>query len=346
MKILKVAVLGANSHEAHIANVRLSNDMIERQSNVKCEGTIHTLSVCMDYADKLGHCRPYLRLTGEVRSLKGNFINGVTEMEFISAYGCPKVEYKYNFTDEELSDLAKKGMFNSNYPVPDLFTNNEFQLPISCDVASVKNAETPIMFIDINDPFLLETNSEQSGYNITKYFEPLDERIEKIHTFSDDDTVTYGKVENMFAEQVLAEQQAEQAALTEHKEIVEPEIDIADMTEEERFAYESSKKMVEIVSQQYNEIHNVSEIESSTSEPEIDSTTEYSDESFEDFSDFNDENDEDDDENENEAAFMSFETALDEFSNNPEQSNSAKQTFTKPAPPVQTTESLDDEFSL
>lgn len=266
---LKVAVLGTNSHEAKVANVKLTKDMIEHQSGVDCEGDIFVLSASMDYASKLEHCRPYIRLIGEVHSLKGNFMHGVTEMEYIASHGYPSVEYRYNLTDDEISDLAKKGFFNSGYRMPDVFIENIFKLPLVCNISSIKDSKVPIMFIDIDNPFSMETDSEKSGYDITEYFEPLKSKTIDYSAeaeIEDEDSIKYGHVENMFAEQAAKEAEEEKQKLEAEKAksfedelneqaaiVEEIHKDQPLLSDEEKFLAESAIRIAEESAKQYNE---------------------------------------------------------------------------------------------
>lgn len=170
---MKVRVQTMNSYEARIANTQLDESELERQTDLECEGHVTVDKACICWDSKSEHYRPYLFLAGRVDSISGNFLNNVTEVTFPTLRSKPRVNYRYDFSREELSDLCKKGLYEKGFDVPTIFTNNEdgFELPMKCDVCSIKNQNVPIMFVNINNPFLMDITAETCGYDLADYFE-------------------------------------------------------------------------------------------------------------------------------------------------------------------------------
>lgn len=163
-----------NSVLGRTAMVRMDDKLNIEESNIMCEGNVFVEQAYMaqDYKP-VGLSRPYIRLIGYVKSIRGNFPYDVGEVTYDARQTQP-VEYRYDLTDDELSDLASKGLYNDNFDCPDAFKMNEFILPISCAVVSVPptdEQDLPLLFVTVNNPYDLHTSSAASGYDITEYFE-------------------------------------------------------------------------------------------------------------------------------------------------------------------------------
>lgn len=171
---MKVNVQRMDSHLSRIAKIRF-NDKLDEQNNLECEGEVFVTNTFLGYDEQNMH-RPYLRLLGDVKSIKGKFPCGVTEAVFSDNHTCPKVDYRYNFTNEELAELCNKGLFDNGFKCPDIFNENVFELPMTCSIRAVtpeESTDAPLLFINIDNQYNLETSHESSGYSIAKYFEEV-----------------------------------------------------------------------------------------------------------------------------------------------------------------------------
>lgn len=194
---MKVMAQGMNSYEARVANTHLPESDLDRQTNVICEGSVFVKQASIRYGSEREHYRPYLQLNGEVHRIKGKFLNGVTEMTFPKEKGYPQVDYKYDFTNDELSDLDKKGLHDDGFRIPDIFLNNYFELPMVCNVCSVKGTNVPVMFVSVERPYNMEINNVVSGYDLASYFEQA--KVNEVVP-EHEEAVHFDETENMIVE--------------------------------------------------------------------------------------------------------------------------------------------------
>lgn len=173
MKSIMVQTL--NSYLARTAVARLSNVMeINTDSNIACEGSILVQKAVMaqDY-DNYKLSRPYLKLIGEVQSIRGEFPHNVGEVVYDTRQK-PSVEYRYELTDDELAVLCQKGLFNPDFKCPQIFEDNVLALPLECSVISIAPTEPsdePLLFVGVENPYTLVTDSLHAGYDIVSYFD-------------------------------------------------------------------------------------------------------------------------------------------------------------------------------
>lgn len=237
---MKVNVQRMDSHLSRIAKMRF-NDKLDEQNNLECEGEVFVTNTFLGYDEQNMH-RPYLRLLGDVKSIKGKFPCGVTEAIFSDNHTCPKVDYRYNFTNEELAELCTKGLFDNGFKCPDIFVENVFELPMTCSVRAVvpeKSADAPLLFINIDNQYNLETSHESSGYSITKYFEEVKPEDVKNKDLNEVEFRDIDDKDLLFNEETKAEPVAETEELVQK----EPEL-----SEEERVlvnAFENIKNRVD-----------------------------------------------------------------------------------------------------
>ena len=142
---------------------------------VPCEGNIHASNVFLganSWQDKENPGRPYMHIMGECRGLKGMMPYGVTELTFEEGKGIP-VDIFYEFTDDELSSMVKKGLFKPGFKCPEEMYTNVLEMPLICNftaVAPQEGANVPILFADIANKQYIVTNSEDCGYTFGDYF--------------------------------------------------------------------------------------------------------------------------------------------------------------------------------
>lgn len=171
---MKVRVQRMDSHLSRTASTHFIGDELEYQDNIACEGDVFVTQAFIGYASEQEMCRPYLRLMGEVKAIRGAFPYGVDEVTFGDSRLCPKVDYRYEFSNDELSELCKKGLFDKGFHCPDIFFNNKFELPMICNCNAIRpqyENEVPLLFIGVENQYNLETSSALSGYPIASYFD-------------------------------------------------------------------------------------------------------------------------------------------------------------------------------
>lgn len=243
---MKVTVQGMNSYEAHVANTRLPESDLERQTSMYCTGRVFVKQADIRFGGEKEHYRPYLWLSGEVHSLKGSFLNDVTEMTFPKNKVYPTVDYRYEFTNQQLSELDMKGLHDDGFAVPDIFLDNYFELPMSCDVCSVKGTEAPVMFVNVNQPYNNEINMESSGYNLASYFEKTEvpEKIVEV-----EEEIQRDEIEDMFTDEPVTQQEQQQQETVEAEK---PEIK-RELTPEEKMLQTSLSHIEEYTNEKVKE---------------------------------------------------------------------------------------------
>lgn len=177
----------------HLADVaqRLPADNVSLLRDVDCEADVVTTEAMLHFrsdTDPTYPNRPYLRFLGEARALRGDLSHGVREIEFQERSGIP-VDVFYEFTDEEISDMALKGLFNKGFETPDIFKENLVEIPVKANLAIVEPYVTegvPIIFADIEGRKEIQISEQTCGYRFGDYFEA----ITPIITFEEETEMT------------------------------------------------------------------------------------------------------------------------------------------------------------
>ena len=162
----------------------MPDDSHSNTEGVPCEGNIYASNVFLganSWQDKENPGRPYMHIMGECREIKGVMPYGVTELTFEEGKGIP-VDIFYEFTDDELSAMVKKGLFKPGFECPEEMYTNVLEMPLTCNftaVAPQAGSDVPILFADIANKQYIVTNSEDCGYTFGDYFkEPVVPEIE------------------------------------------------------------------------------------------------------------------------------------------------------------------------
>lgn len=113
--------------------------------------------------------RPYLQLDAEICGGNGFRIDDIDGFVYREDDKLNR-SVRYDFTDEELAILVEKGLYQVDFQVPELFTETDFEIPITMDLVVVKTAEHRIVYADYDMVSDFTTNSEISEYNLVQYF--------------------------------------------------------------------------------------------------------------------------------------------------------------------------------
>lgn len=226
---MKVRVQKMDSHLGRVVNTIFNSDSIQKEEHLECEGDVFVTQSFIGYDGERDMHRPHLRLIGEVKAIRGDFPHGITEASFGGdRRSCPRVEYRYNFTNQELSDLCKKGLFDKGFVCPDIFFENTFQLPMKCSCDAVlpeTKKDAPLLFISVENQYNLETSYEESGYPIAAYFEEVKARVDEMV-----DDIEFSDMEDM--DDILFKDDNALEPITEpvvaEKEITEEDILLAE----------------------------------------------------------------------------------------------------------------------
>lgn len=144
---------------------------------VKAELDVMVESLDLKHRGKEENYRPYLHMTGELRSVTPAraLPFGISQVTYSPGEG-DRVDAFYEFDDQQLVLLAGKGYFTSGFEVPEQVTGIEWELPATADmlVLAPSGAQTdgdaPVVFTQIHDIGGLEIDLESSGYDLAGYF--------------------------------------------------------------------------------------------------------------------------------------------------------------------------------
>ncbi|MER6520104.1 hypothetical protein ABT246_25020 [Streptomyces sp. NPDC001553] len=148
-----------------------------RLEGVTAELGVMVESLDLKHRGKEENYRPYLHMTGELRSVTAaNALPfGISQVIYSPGQG-EKVDAFYEFDDQQLVMLARKGYFTSRFAVPEQVTGIEWELPATMDVLVLapSGAQTeddpPVVFTRIHGIGGLEIDLESSGYDLAGYF--------------------------------------------------------------------------------------------------------------------------------------------------------------------------------
>lgn len=193
--------------------------------DVECNVDIYPSQVFLEFRtgfDRENPHRPYMHIMGECRGIRkadGTPLYGdVTELSFEENAGIG-VDVFYEFSDDELSDMVKKGMYRRGFECPDIICESELEIPVYCELRVVEpqfEGDVPILFANIEDRHTISIDEQSSGYTFGDYFE---EPRPSEDVFSDDFGI-YGEYGDFEDEDMFGED-APQTDLQEEQEAVE-----------------------------------------------------------------------------------------------------------------------------
>lgn len=165
------------------------------RENVDALASVQFHEAFLTYDNEANKYRPSLTMVGRIRSLSGEFPEKIKEVDFGEMEtACPEIQCRYEFSDTELVDLINKGLYDKNFEIPALFTNEDvrMEIPVSCDcniMLPQHEKDVPILFVRIRDAYEIETNMEHSHYRLADNFPYLEE--EKRHQPAVEDMVDW-----------------------------------------------------------------------------------------------------------------------------------------------------------
>lgn len=161
---------------------QLPSESVLNFNDIQCECTMHTSQVLLDYGPRSEKHVPYLHFIGEVQQVAfpqemKPYMHGIDALTFPEGKGL-QMDAFYKFSRKELAEMVRKGYFDEKFEMPDIFYDNDFELPMSCNLMLVhpdKTGEPPIVFVGLNKPRDMEFTAESSGYDLGSYFEYVPE---------------------------------------------------------------------------------------------------------------------------------------------------------------------------
>lgn len=139
--------------------------------NIPCEAEFILENVDLKFDGPEENYRPWMEFSGYVKRLIGEFPCHIEEINF-SEKKRFDTRFRYDFSNEELAELAKKGLFSREYAErglnePDVFfKGNQLEFPVLVDVNIIEanNGPQHAVFVDINSRHYIEIDANSSGY--------------------------------------------------------------------------------------------------------------------------------------------------------------------------------------
>ncbi len=148
-------------------------------NDVECEAVVHVDQAYLGHHGPEQNYRPYLRLAGEMRSLvpAERLPGDVHELAARPTLG-PTFDVFYEFTDDQLGEMVKKGYFSRDFNVPPMVSNTTYELPVMASVLVLEPydreaGDVPLVFVDVHNKNSLVLDLESSGYDLQEYFESV-----------------------------------------------------------------------------------------------------------------------------------------------------------------------------
>ncbi|MFE4834444.1 hypothetical protein ACFRAU_07160 [Arthrobacter sp. NPDC056691] len=134
-------------------------------------------SLDLKHKGKEENYRPYLHVTGELRSVTPGEVLpfGISQVTYSPGQG-GRVDCFYEFDDDQLVALIAKGYFTNGFAIPGQLTNIEWELPAKVDMLVLApsgaggEGDVPVIFTQVHDIGSLEINRDTSGYDLADYF--------------------------------------------------------------------------------------------------------------------------------------------------------------------------------
>lgn len=183
--------VGYNKKSDIVSNLR-SLEVLGKEE-CECDLSIAINSAYIDYRseyDPKFPRRPYLHIKGKCEGVynptsQSNKFNDIYFIEFDDEARLP-VDVFYEFDDEELALLAKKGMYRRNFREPDIFDRDTLTVHSLCDITSYDiKGDNDLLFVNLKNPKNLETTGELCNYYFAREFSdviakaPLLDTVEK-----------------------------------------------------------------------------------------------------------------------------------------------------------------------
>ena len=149
---------------------------LARVQNQACEATVMIDIVTLGHHGSELNYRPYLQATGDLISVvpQDPMPWDITEISYDR--GQERISGFYEFTDDQLAGLVRKGYFGQDFTVPEEITGIEWQLPIEADAVIVgpsgreDGTNAAIVFLQIHDAADLKLDMENTRYDMAEYF--------------------------------------------------------------------------------------------------------------------------------------------------------------------------------
>lgn len=160
------------------ANINnMDSGEVDSLNNVPMSAVINTDTAFLAFRspwDRDYPNRPYLHILGSLQQLNGTLPYNISSI--YTERNTTRVDAYYEFTNNQLSELVKKGLYERGFEVPEQIKESQLEVDVNCDLKIVKpdpdkNIDFPIVFAQVNNLRNLQLNQENSGYDLAEYFE-------------------------------------------------------------------------------------------------------------------------------------------------------------------------------
>lgn len=161
---------GLNAPEYQVMLGKYSDQMVHSQ--VDATLALDVENVFLDFDEKNRH-RPYLLLLGHPAGLSGEFPCGVSQVQYKGQLDRMMIAYRYELSRENIAKLALKGVYDENFQIPSIMSDNRYELPCKANCAVLPAEQPglpPVVFVS-PEAGSLSANDETSGYEIDSYFD-------------------------------------------------------------------------------------------------------------------------------------------------------------------------------
>lgn len=172
------------------------------QVTVKAQADVHVRSVEIVETREPGCVfpAPAFVLRGDVLRYHGDFPNGVNEVSYpqpqvsqdasgskrLVSCALPSVTFLHRLTPNEQVALCQLGLMLPGFEIPEIMRDNVYQMPLELDVRTLDTDKGPITSVSIHDQGLVETSTEEDGYQLLQYFPAPQVEADKVQEHGND----------------------------------------------------------------------------------------------------------------------------------------------------------------
>lgn len=167
-----------NLNSIFASNIQhMDDNEIDDLKNVPMSAVINTETAFLAFRspwDRDYPNRPYLHILGSLQQLNGTLPYDITGI--YTQHNTTRVDAFYEFTNDQLSDLVRKGLYERGFEVPEQIKESQLEVDVNCNFKIIKpdkarNVDFPIVFAQVNNLRNLQLTQENSGYDLAEYFE-------------------------------------------------------------------------------------------------------------------------------------------------------------------------------
>lgn len=136
----------------------------------------------LEFQSKMYAYKPRLQMLGQVESYSCLLPYNIRQIHFgPDKADWPRVILNYDFTPDQICELVQKGLYEPGFSPPDLFEDEEtfLEVPVETEVMLLKpesEQDVPLVFLALRKGGMIETDFEQSGYDLSREFQSHTQR--------------------------------------------------------------------------------------------------------------------------------------------------------------------------